>query len=112
MKNDYDLFVSLSREQCFKDDYDKKRRVSQSNAAHRKMAALQKEMRDQNQEEAAISLLRHPDERVKINAASLCLSMNTHVSDAIDVLREIQEHSTDPTLRMTAKLLAAQAKTS
>ena len=59
-------------------------------------------------EETARSLLRHPDERVKLNAAFLCLNMNTHISDAINVLREIQEHSTDPTLRMTAKMLTIQ----
>ena len=108
MKNYYDLFVALSQMQCLKDDYDNKRRVFKNNAAHRKMAALQKEMRKQNQKETALSLLRHPDERVKLNAASLCLTMNTHISDAINVLREIQEHSADPTLRMTAKMLTIQ----
>ena len=91
MKNYYDLFVALSQMQCLKDDYDNKRRVFKNNAAHRKMAALQKEMRKQNQKETALSLLRHPDERVKLN-----------------VLREIQEHSADPTLRMTAKMLTIQ----
>lgn len=110
MKNYYDLFVSLSQAQCLKNDYGNKKSIAKSNAAHKKMDMLQKEMQEHYQEGIALSLLHHSDERVKINAASLCLKMNVHTGDAMNVLREIQEHSVDPTLRMTAKMLANQEK--
>ena len=51
------------------------------------------------------NLLCHEDDRVKINAASLCLEMSVFVEKASLVLKNIIESSEDSTLCFSAKMI-------
>ena len=50
-------------------------------------------------------LLSYEDDRVKINAASLCLQMNVLVDKAIFALKNIIDSSDDSTMCFSAKMI-------
>ena len=105
MKNYYDLFVDLSLQQCMKADYQNKRKVKSHNAAFKKLQKLQIKMKRRNCIEILDLLLLHEDERVRINAASLCLQIGILVDKAIRVLEQIAKSSEDATLSFSATML-------
>lgn len=104
----YCLFVELSLQQCTKNDYTDKKKLKAHNAASKKLKQLEAEMREDNCEDILYKLLSHEDDRVKINAASLCLQMNVLVSHAECVLQSIIDSSDDSTLCFSAEMILQQ----
>ena len=96
MKDYYNLFINLSLQQCAKNDYSDKQKVEVHNKASKKLRELQTEMNKIDSTEILFMLLSHEDDRVKINAASLCLQMT---------LKNIVDFSKDSTMRFPAKIL-------
>lgn len=105
MKDYYNLFVELSLQQCTKNDYANKLKVKAHNAASKKLRQLQAEMKQNDSEEILCMLLNHKDDRVKVNAASLCLQMNVLVDQAVLTLKKIIDLSDDSTICFSAKML-------
>ena len=108
MKDYYKLFVELSLKQCTKDDYADKAKIKMHNIASEKLNQLQVEMKHDCADEVVCKLLSHEDDRVKINAASLCLRMDTLVDQAMQVLKNIIDNSSDSTMCFAAKMLLAE----
>ena len=105
MKDYYDLFIELSLQQCSKIDYSNKEKVKIHNSASKKLRKLQEEMKHSLSEEMLCKLLRHEDDRVKINAAYFCLRSEILIEQANLTLKKVVEASDDPTLCFTAKML-------
>ena len=105
MKDYYSLFIELSLQQCAKNDFTNKFKVRHHNAALRKLKQLQTEMMQNDCEEILHMLLSHKDNRVRVNAADLCLQMNILVKQAVLVLENIAEISDDPTMCFSAEML-------
>lgn len=105
MKDYYNLFINLSLQQCAKNDYSDKQKVEVHNKASKKLRELQTEMNKIDSTEILFMLLSHEDDRVKINAASLCLQMNVLVDKAVLTLKNIVDFSKDSTMRFPAKIL-------
>ncbi len=105
MKDYYDLFVQLSLKQCLKDDYIDKAKVRSHNGAMDKMIKLQEEMSQIDCSDLLCTLLSHPDDRVKVNASSMCLKYNICVDIAVATLENIMEFSDDDTLSFAAQML-------
>lgn len=105
MKDYYNMFIELSLQQCTKNDYANKLKVKAHNAASKKLKLLQTEMKQNDSEEVLCMLLKHKDDRVKVNAASLCLQMNVLVEQAVLVLQKIIDVSADSTICFSAKTL-------
>lgn len=82
------MFVELSLQQCTKNDYANRLKVRAHNAAAKELRQLQAEMKQNNSEEILCRLLDHKDNRVKVNAASLCLQMNILVDQVVLVLKK------------------------
>ena len=110
MKDYYNLFVELSLQQCTKDEYTNKQRVKKHNTASKQLKQLQAEMKSNDSKEILFMLLNHKDDRVKVNAASLCLQINVLVDEAIHVLKEIIAFSNDSTICFSAKTLLQKYK--
>lgn len=105
MKDYYHLFVELSLQQCTGSDYANKCKVKAHNEASKKLKQLQDEMKQNDSECVLCALMSHEDDRVRINAASLCLQMNILVNQAVPVLKKIIENSTDATICFAAKMI-------
>ena len=103
MKDFYKLFVDLSLQQCFKDDYADKERVKAHNKATKRLRQLQKEMKQNDCSDILYDLLEYKDDRVKVNAVFLCLQMDIHREKAGQTVREIIEGSADPTIVFSAR---------
>lgn len=108
MKDFYKLFIKYSIQQCRKDDYDKGKKIKANNVASKKLHQLKLEMIETNCTEMLCELLKHEDERVRINAASLCLQKRVIVEEAIVVLKNVIETSDDSTFVFSAKMLLLQ----
>lgn len=104
MKNYYDLFVQLSLQQCLKNDYGDKEKVKAHNKASKKIRQLQEEMKINDCADILNNLLDYNDDRVRINAAYLCLKMNIHKEKVLLILNDIVDNTTDPTLAFSAKM--------
>ena len=105
MKDYYELFIQLSMQQCTKNDYANKQKVKEHNLASKKKKQLQEEMKNIGCVEILENLLCHEDDRVKINAAALCLEMRVFIEKASLVLKNIMESSSDTTLRFSARMI-------
>ena len=105
MKNYYNLFVELSLKQCTEQDYADKQKVKTHNAAVSKLALLAAEMKEIDCAEILGQLLRHEDDRVRLNAASLCLQNGVLIEEAKQALNNIISFSTDSTIRFSAKMV-------
>lgn len=105
MKDYYNLFVQHCLQQCTKEDYADKQKVKVHNAAFKALQQLQAEMQEIDSTEILSKLLSHEDDRVKINAASLCLQMHILVEEAVRALQNIDDFSDDATMRLSAKML-------
>lgn len=110
MKDYYNLFVELCLQQCTKEDYADKQKVKAHNAAFKALQQLQAEMQKMDSTEILRKLLSYEDDRVKINAASLCLQMHILVEEATCALQSIVDFSGDATLRLSAKTLLQNAR--
>lgn len=106
MKEYYNLFVELSLKQCTKQDYADKQKVKRHNAAIRELALLEAEMKRNNCTDILGQLLCHEDDRVKINAASLCLQTGVLIKEAKQTLNYIINFSTDSTIRFCAEMVS------
>ena len=105
MKDYYNLFVQFSLQQCTKNDYADKQKVKAHNVASKKLLQLQDEMKQIDCIDILYDLMSHGDDRVKINAATLCLQMKVHNEMALIVLNKIIDASSDPTMRFSAKMV-------
>ena len=105
MKDYYNIFVELSLQQCTKSDYLDKAKVKIHNKASKKIQELQVEIKETDNAEVLNLLLSHEDDRVKMNAASMCLQLNVYLNEAIQVLDSIIAYSDDSTMRFSAKML-------
>ena len=101
----FNLFIQLSLEQCTKDEYTDRKKVRRHNHAMKKMEKLQNEMAKLGCCNMLCTLLCHQDDRVKINAASMCLKLNIFTNEAMSTLKDIIEVSDDPTTCLSAKML-------
>ena len=104
MKNYYDLFVQLSLQQCSKNDYGDKEKMKAHNKASKKLRQLQEEMKTNDCAGVLNNLLDYNDDRVRINAAYLCLKMNIHKDKVLQTLKDVVDNTTDPTLAFSAKM--------
>lgn len=102
MINYYDEYVKLCLLQCLKPDYLDKRRLRQHNRSVTKLAKLSEEMIVSECTDILEKLLIYNDDRVKENAAFLCLKKNVLIEKALDVLKELDESSEDPFLSLGA----------
>ncbi len=105
MKDYYNLFVQHCLQQCTKGDYTDKQKVKANNTASKALQQLQAEMQEIDSTEILSKLLSHEDDRVKINAASLCLQMHILVEEAVRTLQNIDDFSNDATMRLSVKML-------
>ena len=105
MKDYYNLFVELSLQQCTQKDYADKLKVKKHNASAKKLKKLQDEMMQNVSEDMLLLLLNHEDDRVKINAVSFCLQSSIFVEKSVFTLKKIIDHSQDPTISFSAKIL-------
>lgn len=105
MKDYYNLFVELSLQQCTMHDYSDKKKVKRHNAAAQKLDLLQAEMKEIDCTNLLNELLRHDDDRVKLNAASLCLSKGILINEAKQTLNRIINFSEDSTMCFCAKMI-------
>ena len=105
MRDYYNLFVELSLKQCTEQDYADKQIVKTHNAAVSKLALLAAEMKEIDCAEILGQLLRHEDDRVRLNAASLCLQNGVLIEEAKLVLSNIISFSTDSTIRFCAQMV-------
>ena len=115
MKDYYNLFVKLSLQQCEKDDYKSKLKVKEHNAAAKKLNRLCSEIREIDSSECnriLYCLLLYDDNRVKLNAATLCLQMNVNVSEAVEALNNVIKESDDAALCFSAKMVLQQTNNS
>lgn len=104
MKDYYELFVQLSLQQCVKNDYGNKEKVKAHNVASKKLQKLQKEMKQIDCSDLLGALLDYEDDRVKVNAAFLCLQMNVHREKVRQTLNEIVNSSEDSTMVFSARM--------
>ena len=109
MKDYYNLFVEFSLQQCTKNDYANKLKIKTHNLASKKLKQLQEEMKQNDSKDILCMLLHHKDDRVKINAASLCLQMNVLVDQSVLALENIIDISDDSTICFSAKMLLHKA---
>ena len=105
MKDYYSLFIELSLQQCTGIDYADKLKVKSHNKASKKLGQLQKEMKQIDCKEILYNLLNHPDDRVKVNAASFCLKLGVLIEQAVATLKSIIDYSDDSTICFAAKML-------
>lgn len=105
IKDYYNSFVKLSLQQCVENDYANKRKVKKHNAACKKLNELQEKMKQNVGEDTLYMLLNHEDDRVKINAASLCLQSQILATQSVLTLEKIMNTSDDATIRFLAKML-------
>lgn len=105
MKDYYSLFVELSLQQCTKNDYTNKKKVKVHNTSFKKLQRLQEEMQKTDCINILSMLLLHNDNRVKLNAASLCLKMGVLVDKAVLTLKNIIDSSDDSTICFSAKMI-------
>ena len=105
MKSYYDLFVKYSLQQCTQIDYRDKVKVKKHNVASKKILQLQSKIKNDKCVNVLEDLLYYDDERVKINAAFLCLQMNVFIKKATVILNIISKTSSDPTMRLNASMI-------
>lgn len=110
MKDYYDLFVELSLQQCTKNDYANKLKVTKHNEVTEKLNKMQAEMMQNISDDTLCALLNHEDDRVKVNAASFCLRSNVLVEKSILTLEKIIADSDDSTIRFSAEMLLQEYK--
>ena len=110
MKDYYSLFVDLSRQQCTASDYIDKNRIKEHNEAAKQIKKLQFEMESKGGLDVLDALLDHEDERVKINAASICLEKGVFVEKASYELKKIESCSEDHSLAFSATILLKMDK--
>ncbi len=105
MTNQYDLFVKLSMEQCHKNDYYDRNKIDLHNRASKELQSLKRSMSKTDCTQLLRDLLLHPDARVKLNAASLCIEMSILFAEASEELDRIISCSEDASICFSAKML-------
>lgn len=105
MKDYYSEFVELCLLQYLKRDYMENKSVRKHNRAVDKLAKLSEEMIVVECTDVLDNLLLHNDERVKKNAALLCLKKNILVEKSLNVLKELDESADDPFVSFGAHLI-------
>ncbi len=105
MEDMYNLFVELSLQQCFKDDYLDKHKVTAHNQASSELRSLKDTMCKEDCTQVLQKLLQHPDARVKINAASLCIQMAILYTEVTLELDKIIKDTNDSSICFAAKML-------
>ncbi len=101
----YREFIELSLQQCMHQDYADKSKVKKHNVASKRLQQLKAEMKTIDCIDMLDMLLSHEDDRVKINAAALCIEMSVLTERAASILKAIIEFSKDRTLQFSAKML-------
>lgn len=104
MNDYYEKCVQLSMRLCKAEDYIDKKRVRVHNAAMGKLLKLEKEMIKTDCSGDFAELLRHEDERVRLNAAAMCLRHGLMCDAAEQTLTELTKCS-DNTIAFSANML-------
>ena len=102
--------MELSLQQCTKNDYANKLKVTKHNEVTEKLNKMQAEMMQNISDDTLCALLNHEDDRVKVNAASFCLRSNVLVEKSILTLEKIIADSDDSTIRFSAEMLLQEYK--
>ena len=105
MRDYYKEFVDISLQQCREDDYLDPKKIRAHNIAMRKMKRLKRELQSNGVTDFCQKLLKHEDDRVRMNAAVLCLQLQFCKTEAVETLSHIAHSSTDNTLRFSAKMV-------
>mgnify|MGYP003300155999 CR=1 FL=1 len=96
MKDYYDEYVKYATRLILNnDDYGNKSKVRAHNRAMKKLLLLEKEIIEANDTDLFDRLLQHEDERVKMYACNLCVTMNYNVDNALQILKELCVTSTE-----------------
>lgn len=110
MKNYYEDFIKYASQLILNnDDYGNRLKVITHNRAMRKLLLLKKEMKEIDCDEILYKLLKHDDERVKMHAADVCLSMNIHVDFAFNILKELSITSSEAPMLLGKHLRRIQS---
>ena len=110
MKDYYNEYVKYATRLILNnDDYGNKSKVRAHNRAMRKLLLLKKEMQDIECAEILYKLLKHDDERVKMHAADVCLSMNIYVDSAFHILKELSITSSEAPMLLGKHLRRIQS---
>lgn len=104
MSDYYEKFVQLSMQLCKAEDYTDKRKVMAHNKAMDKLLLLEEEMITTDCSDDLTKLLRHDDERVRLNAAAMCLRHGLMGDAAEQTLSELTKCS-DKTISFAAEML-------
>lgn len=104
MDDIYKRYVDLCLNLCLKDDYGNPRKVKRHNSSMRKLQSLQQEINGSDHSEVLMRLIQHPDDCVRLYAATFCIKNNIHSNAAINVLYTIMNDSEDSTLAFAAKM--------
>ena len=101
--NNYDKIVGLCKNLH---TGDKKAQSNLHNNAMEQLAKLyyQFEKDRKYAENLYISLMRHEDDRVRLNAAASCLALNVNITDAQKNLKQISKTNFDPSVRFEAEM--------
>lgn len=105
MRSFYDEFIQISLQQCSVKDYGDPRMVEKHNAAEKKLEALKREIIKNQGEAIFAELLLHENARVRLNAASCCISENIFTPQAHRALQAIIRTADDQSIRFAAKML-------
>ena len=107
MKNYYNLFIKYSNQLCSKDDYINKQKVKIHNKAMKNLIQIQREITNdiKNGAVVLIKLLEHDNEKVRLNAAAQCLQIGIQQEKAIEVLKKIENNSTDKLCQLDARMI-------
>ena len=96
MKDYFNDFVKLATQLIFNNDYyGSKLKVNMHNRAMKKLLLLKKEIIDLNDIDLLDKLLQHEDERVKMHACDLCVTMDYNVENALQILQDLSIISTE-----------------
>lgn len=104
MTDYYEKFVQLSMQLCKAEDYAHRGKVRAHNAAMDKLLQLEVEMITTDCSDDLANLLRHDDERVRLNAAAMCLRHGLMGDAAEQTLSELTKCS-DKTICFAAEML-------
>ncbi len=105
MDDSYDIFIQLCLQQCKKEDYRDKAKVKAHNASFQALRQMETELAKTDRAPMLEKLLLHEDDRVKLNAAAMCLRQKILTEKALAILSDLAKESEDETLRLSAKMV-------
>ncbi len=104
MTDNYEKFVQLATQLCKAEDYASRSKVRTHNKAMDKLSQLEAEMVKADCTGDLTMLLRHNDERARLNAAAMCIQHGLMDGVAEQVLTKLTKCS-DKTIGFAAEML-------